>query len=119
MITPFERYVVSSLSLALMRQGFTVNSEPLLSGKPSLRFDLLATKSDDQKSIGIEIKTFNRKISDSPKLVKPKRTSFQSSPLSVHTVFVSSEPKRVYIDQELAEIVHMKDHFVSVLRGAV
>lgn len=119
MTTPFERFAANSLELALMRKGFVVSSEPRILGKPSLRLDLLATNPSNQRSVGIDIKVFDRKIRPAPKPIKPRRAQFQSTEIPVYTVFVSSEPKRIYLDKELAEIIQLEDHYVSVLRDAV
>lgn len=119
MITPFERYVSNSIELALMREGFVVYSEPRTSDKSTSRLDLVATKTDNQNPIGIEIKAFNRKREHAPKAVKPRFAKFRDSKIPVYTVFVSSEPKRIYLDQALARIIHLKDSYVAVLRDAV
>ena len=118
-MTPFERYAANSLELALMRVGFTVYNQPRMSAQPQIRLDLVAIDPSNNRSIGIDIKTFHRKIVPEPTAVKPKFVTFQASKIPVHTVFVSSEPKRIYLDRALAEIIQFKDSYVAVLRDAV
>ena len=115
---PFERYATNLLELAFLRKGFKVYQEQAQKYKNS-RLDFLVTDPNNLETFGIELKNYDRHSSFPIRSIKPKKINFREQSIFVHTVFVSSEPKCIYIDSELSKFIETTDSHIKVLRGAV
>lgn len=119
MTSPFERFAKNSLELSLMRRGFNVFLEPTTFTGLKHTPDLIVTSSDSETTFAIEIKHYRQKSLLPPNLFKPRRIHFQSREIPVYTVAIKSTPQRIYIPQELADILQTKDEHFAIARSPV